>query len=154
MDIQLVDGKILLIHDCIYEKNKSYESLEKVLNQCRSLGRLEIEIKTLNTDIFVPLRQLINQYAPIDIELTSSELPLIPFIHQAFPEFRVGAIFGKNHYEQWMTEDFYLQKTVSYLQLLSAQVAHLGNLPLRKVTRNLVRQLHQHGFHRLITIFL
>jgi glycerophosphoryl diester phosphodiesterase len=146
MDIQFVNEQIFLIHDYMYDKGQIYLPLSEALERLGQLGRLEIEIKAFTTEILKPLSNLLGLYSPQNVELTTSELPLIPFISHAFPQYPVGVNFNKSHWEPWMSEELYIRKTVNYLQLMKAQVAHLSNLPEDELTITLIEAIHNAGF--------
>lgn len=146
MDIQLVSGEILLIHNYMFDPKQEYISLDRVLRELSQVGRLEIEIKAFTPDIIDPLNTLLRKYAPKDIEITTSELPMVPHLTKAFPQYSVGVIFNKCHYEPWMSEELYIRKVSSYLNTLNAQVAHLSSLPEQKLTKSLVSSLQNKGY--------
>lgn len=146
MDLQLVDGEIRVIHDYMFDVKKQYPLFEEVIAQVGSFGRLELEVKAFSPEIFVPLRKLIDTYRPKDIELTSSELPLISALKGAFPEFSVGVNFDQCHYRDWMDEAMYIRKTVSVMKMMHAQVVHLSNLPEERLTSTLIAALHEAGY--------
>jgi len=126
MDIQLVDGQIRVVHNYLDESwaNAAPPLLTDVLEKFAQVGRLEIEIKAYSEEILEPLNKLITQYQPRDLELTTSEIPLIPYMIDAFPGIPIGAIFGGTHYQEWMTQELYLRKIIGHMRLLRAQVVH------------------------------
>lgn len=145
MDVQLADGKIRVVHDYLYDSVKEYPLFEHVLQKVGDLGRLEIEVKAFSTTVLKPLQNLLQSYSPRDIEITTSELPMVAHIKQMFPRSTVGVIFDTCHYKEWMSEEIYLRKTVELMHLMSAQVVHLSNLPIERLTVSLVTSLHKKG---------
>ncbi len=151
MDIQLVDGQIRVVHNYLDESwaNAAPPLLTDVLEKFAQVGRLEIEIKAYSEEILEPLNKLITQYQPRDLELTTSEIPLIPYMIDAFPGIPIGAIFGGTHYQEWMTQELYLRKIIGHMRLLRAQVVHLPILPLLPraiLNAAFVATLHAEGF--------
>ncbi|MCD8484745.1 hypothetical protein LRY60_04055 [Candidatus Woesebacteria bacterium] len=130
----------------MFDLQQEYTSLESVLQELSQVGRLEIEIKAFTPDIIDPLNTLLKKYAPKDIEITTSELPIVPYITKAFPQYSVGVNFNECHYESWMSEELYVRKVSDYLDIFSAQVAHLSNLPEEKITESLVHSLQRKGY--------
>jgi len=146
MDVQLMGDELLIVHDYLLEKNAEYPRLENILQQFSQRGRLEIEIKAFSTEILEKLKQLLAQYPSADIELTTSEIPLVHYMVTQFPHRKIGIILSSNHYQEWMTEELYVQKVVGHMKLLQAQVVHLPALPKEKITVSLVESLHSNGF--------
>lgn len=146
MDIQLIDGQIKVVHDYLYDSKKEYPLFEDILKKFKDAGRLEVEVKAFSTEILEPLKTLVQNHVPHDIEITTSELPLVAHITSLFPNFNVGVNFDKSHYKDWMDEEIYLKKTVELMHLVNAQVVHLSNLPKEKLTKSLVTSLHEKNF--------
>lgn len=145
MDIQLYNGAVIVVHDYIFDKSKSYPRLSDILKIFGQTGRLEIEVKAFSTRIIPYLQEVINTNKPKDIEITTSILPLIPHLANAFPNTNIGAIFDKCFYESWVSEELLLRKTLSLMGLLHAQVAHIAHVPIEKLTPHLINTLHEKG---------
>jgi hypothetical protein len=72
-DVHLADdGRVIVVHNYVYDKNKNYPTLEEVLQMFALKGRLEIEIKSFNPVCIEKVAELIHKYDPPDFELTSS----------------------------------------------------------------------------------
>lgn len=149
MDVQLHNQKIIVVHDYSFNITKIYPELASVLEKFGQVGRLEIEVKSFTTDIIPYLQEAINTHKPKDIEITSSVLPLIPHLVSTFPNTNIGVIFDKCYYENWMTEELLIRKTINLMQLMHAKVAHIAHLPKEKLTPSLINTLHKEGlkFH-------
>lgn len=145
IDVQLIDGELTIVHDYLFARSVEYPTLPTVLERFAQKGRLEIEIKAFSTEILDPLKQLLEAYPTSDIELTTSEIPLVPYMVQSFPTMPIGVIFNSNHYQDWMTEELYVQKVLGHMKLLQAQVVHLAALPKEKLTTSLVQSLQSNG---------
>lgn len=141
-DVQFVNEKLLIVHNYLFDQTKQYPTVNEVLAAFGQKGRVEIEIKGFSDDIIAPLHDAITLYHPKDYELTTSELPLIPYIRKAFPEASIGAIYTKCFYEEWMNEALVIRKIVGLTKLLGANVSHIGHIPHEKLTKSFVDTIH------------
>ncbi len=146
MDIQLINGSIVIVHDYLIDHSKKYPLLKDVLRQFATRGRLELEIKAFTDEILSQLATLLDTYNPKDIELTTSEIPLVPYMVKKFPKTNIGAIFNECTYKEWMTEEVFLNKVIGAMKLLGASVAHIANLPGQMLTTSLVATIHKHSY--------
>ena len=62
LDIQLFNGKIIVVHDYQFDTNQEYASLEDVLAHIHTRGRIEIEIKAYSAEILVPLHSILEKF--------------------------------------------------------------------------------------------
>jgi len=144
LDVHLSEsGEVIVVHDYLYDKTKQYPSLEEVLKKFGQKGRLEIEIKSFNPLCVEKVAELIKKYNPIDVEVTSSILPLLPLIRTHLPRVRIGMIFRANLLEEWMTPDIISVFILGYFNLTKANVLHLS-LPI--YTPALVTTLHAKNY--------
>ncbi|MEP7167219.1 MAG: glycerophosphodiester phosphodiesterase, partial [Candidatus Woesebacteria bacterium] len=141
MDIQLHHEKLLIVHNTIFDE-KEYPTLEQVLQSFKDKGRMEIEIKAFENDIIEPLRKCLAENKVNNLELTTSTLPLIPYIRAVFPNVSIGAIFQPGDFPAWMNEDILFRKIYGMMHLLDANIAHIGSLPRERITLSLVSKLH------------
>ncbi len=146
MDVQLLAGEVCIVHNYLLEPTKTYPLLRDVLKKIGDKGMLEIEVKSFSTDILPVLKDILVAFDPTNIEITTSELPLVPYIATVLPNCNIGVIFSNSHYQEWMTEELYLRKTIGLMTLMKAQVAHLSHLPEEKVTTSLITSLRQNSF--------
>ena len=93
-------GNIIVVHDYLFDESKQYPFLEDILKQFGQKGRLEIEIKSLDPKCITGIGKLIKKYNPKDFELTSSVLPLFPYIKKEFPDAKNGLIFKEKLIEK------------------------------------------------------
>ncbi|MCL5435442.1 MAG: glycerophosphodiester phosphodiesterase [Patescibacteria group bacterium] len=144
LDIHLDrDGNVIVVHDYLFDENKQYPFLEEVLKQFGQKGRLEIEIKALDPKCIIQTERLIRKYKPKDFEITSSILPLFPYIKKEFPNEKVGLIFDEKLLSDWMTREFIEELFVSYAKLTGANVFHIA---LDYWSDNLVKIMHENNF--------
>lgn len=146
LDVQLLGGKLCIVHDVQIDTSLEYPLLTDVIAEYGQQGRLEIEVKAFSEDVIPFLRQVIDDYRPRDVEVTTSVLPLVVPLVQAFPEIAVGAIFDSCHWCDWMTEETLLRKTTGIMQLMGARVAHIAAVPEEKLTPTLIAGLHAAGY--------
>lgn len=144
-DIQLIDNQIKVVHGYLYDPATKYPLLEDVLKNFGGRGRLEIEVKSFSTEIIPPLKSALDQYQPSNVEITSSEIPLIPYLSSALEKVSIGVIFQANAYQEWMTEELYVRRLIGHMNLLRAKVVHFGAVPASIITPSLVHSLHQSG---------
>jgi glycerophosphoryl diester phosphodiesterase len=137
------DGKLVVVHDYTHDPEIDYPCLEQVLERFAAHGRLEIEIKAFEEVCVEKIARVIQKYQPGDIEVTSSELPLLPVIRKHFPERLVGLIIKSSLIEDWMPEDHIQRMLLGYLKLTGANVLHLG---LDFYSEELVTTLKEKGY--------
>lgn len=137
------DGKVIVVHNYLYDRTKTYPTLSEVLEKFSDKGRLEIEIKSFNPICIEKVDDLIRKYNPKDYELTSSILPLLPLIKHSLPSAKTGMIFRSNLLEEWMTPKIVLMFLMGYMDLTKSNVLHLD---LDKYTAALISELHKHNY--------
>lgn len=94
-DIQLnKNGEIIVVHDYLYDDKKTYPLFSDVLEKFLGKGRLEIEIKSLDSSFIEKVAEVINRFNPSNFELTSSVLPMLSIIRKSFPDAKIGMIFN------------------------------------------------------------
>ncbi len=144
LDTQLdKGGDVIVVHDYSFDKNKEYPFFEEVLKQFGQKGRLEIEIKSLDPESIKKIGNLIRKYQPKDYELTSSVLPLIPYIKKEFLNEKIGIIVKESLIEPWMTEEFIEKLLLSYMKLTGGNILHL---PFEHYTQNIIDIMHANSF--------
>lgn len=111
-DVQLYCNRLIVVHDYLFDKSKTYPTLENVLDEVGEMGRIEIDVKAFSSEIITHLAQVLNHYQRIDYEITTSELFLIPHIRNEFPNASIGVIFPPYLFQDWMTHDFIQRKIV------------------------------------------
>jgi glycerophosphoryl diester phosphodiesterase len=142
LDVQFFQNELIVVHDYLFDREKTYPLLKKVLQEFSRNGRLEIEIKCMETDFIAPLTRLVSMYPTADIELTTSVLPIVPFMRSALPGVRMGIILHSFHFEDWMTREFVIEKILSMMSLLKGQVAHI---PIHVLGPDVVKACHAAG---------
>lgn len=147
MDVQLVGDDIVIVHNYIHVDGVKYPKLVDVLDQIHTKGRLEIEVKSFDTNILSPLKQVLDRYPSADIELTTSEMPLAPHIKQFFKHLKFGLIVRESIAEAWMPHEFVAHKISQYGKLTGADVLHIPFKTLQDFgDKSLVDSLHSNGF--------
>lgn len=146
LDVQFVDGQLIVVHDYQFDPSRTYPPLKLVLDHFIDKGRLEIELKSFALDILEPTKRLLSKYDCSNIELTSTELPMIKPIRESFPNINVGVIFGSDHYQVWMSEKTMIRKTIELMQTMQAQVAHIPSVPQNIISSELIQTLHHYKF--------
>lgn len=143
-DVHMSDsGELIVVHDFIYDKSKSYPKLAEVLEKFSQSGRLEIEIKSLSLKCVEKMSELIDQYKPGDYEITSSILPLLTHVRVIMPSAKIGMIFNSNLLSSWMTPDIRMMFISGYLELTESNVLHMD---LSTYTPEITKKLHEKGF--------
>lgn len=144
LDVHLDKNKnVIVVHDYEFDKNKKYPFLKEVLELFWQKGRLEIEIKSLDPNCITQVKKLVREYKPKDIEITTSILPLFPYIKKEFPNEKIGLIHAAKLIESWMSKNFIERLLISYLKLTGANVLHLQ---LEYYTPEIVNLLHKNKF--------
>ncbi len=137
------DENVIVVHDYLFDENKKYPLLEDVLKQFGQKGRLEIEIKSLTPTCVAKVGKLIREYKLSNFEITSSVLPLFPYIKKEFPKTKIGLIFNEKLLSEWMTKKFIEELFVSYMKLTGANVFHIS---LDYWSDNLITIMHENNF--------
>jgi len=147
LDVHLYEGKVIVVHDYLFDKHVPYPQLRDILSAISTRGRIEIEVKAFTADILPILRSEIELFPQADIELTTSEIPLCRYIHDFFPHTPIGIIFHDFLFEKWMTEEVILQKLTGWAGLAMTQRLHI---PFQVIAsfggEELVRKLHTAGY--------
>lgn len=144
LDVHLdKNGNVIVVHDYAFDKNEEYPLLSQILEQFGQKGRLEIEIKSLDPKCITQVKKLIRKYKPKDVEITTSILPLFPYIKKEFPNEKIGLIHASKLIEDWMSKEFIEELLISYLKLTGANVLHLQ---LEHYTPEIVNLLHKNKF--------
>ncbi|PIR62004.1 MAG: hypothetical protein COU66_00765 [Candidatus Pacebacteria bacterium CG10_big_fil_rev_8_21_14_0_10_44_11] len=147
MDIQLWKNEIILVHDYLFDHSATYPTLLEILSAIHNRGRLEIEIKEMEPTILKPLEEILLLYPKSDIELTTSEIPLLPFIKKNISDRPAGMNISTNFFEDWMTNDLVTKKILGWASMLQVDVIHLPFLNAQRCgSENLVQLLHTAGF--------
>jgi len=146
MDVQFFKGRLIVVHDYIFDQNKEYPTLQSVLEKIKGKGRIEIEIKAFSKDIIKYLNKILTENKIDDFELTTSILPLIAPLRTTFSKARIGAIFNQADFEPWMNEQLIQRKIIELMSLMGANVAHLARLTEEQLTQSLVEALHSSNF--------
>lgn len=144
LDVHLdKNNNVIVVHDYLFDENKKYPLLSEVIKQFGQKGRLEIEIKSLDQKCVIEVGKLIRKYKPKDFELTSSILPLFPYIKKEFPNEKIGLIFNEKLLSEWMTKEFIEQLVFAYMKLTGANILHF---PFEHYAKNIVDLMHKNGF--------
>ena len=141
-DIQLLEGKLIVIHDYLFDQTKTYPILKNVLEKFSHRGRIEIEVKSFTYDILSPLTHLLSQYPKGDFEITTSELFLVPELRKQLAQATIGVIFKASEFEPWMPDGFVERKIIETTKTLRTNVAHVST---SLISHDLVKKLHKEG---------
>ncbi len=125
LDVHLFNDKLIVVHDFLFDRNKVYPLLPDVLGVIHSKGRIEIEIKSYDTNILGHLKPVLDKYPKADFELTTSEIPLARFIKEFFPSMSLGLILNANLFESWMTPELVAKKMIGWGKMTTANVLHI-----------------------------
>lgn len=132
----------IIVHNLIFDENLNYPSLTKVLDQFAGKCRLEMEIKAMQNGAVEKIAKIVDQYRPLDLEVTTSTQVLCHQIAQYFPNNKRGLIFRKWLIEDWMSDKFKIEWVLNHLKLAQFNVLHLD---LDLYFPELVRVLHDNG---------
>lgn len=147
LDIQLHDDEIIIVHNYQFNRKRTFPKLKDVLRFIHTKGRIEIEVKAFSPDILTVLQPLLCLYPQCDFELTTSEIPLAPYIKKSFPNIPLGLIFHNFYFHDWMTQEIVQQKMIGWGKMVEADRIHLLYETLEKFGKErLVRALHEAGF--------
>lgn len=147
LDIHLFNDEIIIVHDFLFDRNNKYPKLEDVLREIYLKGRIEIEIKEFDTKILQPLKEILNKFPQADFELTTSEIPLAPYIKKSFPEIPLGLIFHDFFFQEWMTQELVRQKLIGWGKLAKVDRLHVSLKTLKQFGQGvLVDELHKSSF--------
>lgn len=124
-DVQLHHGQLIVVHHYLFDKKTTYPLVSEVLELFGGRGMIEVEVKELDTAFLTQFKHLLSQYLNGNIEVTSSFLPIIPYIRKVFPAMKLGVIFHECDFESWMTRSFIERKVIQTIKLLQSNVAHL-----------------------------
>jgi len=136
-------SQVIVVHHYTHDPNGNYPLLSEVLESFSDKGRLEIEIKSLDSECVLQIKKLIDHFQPPDYALTSSIQPLLPIIRQQFPKALIGLIFRRWLIEDWMPADFVPTWIIGHLKLTGANVIHLD---LDQYSEELVHALKKAGY--------
>ncbi len=147
LDVHLHKNEVIVVHNFLFDHNKTYLRLEEVLEETHSKGRIEIEIKAFDTKILPQLKEILDSFPQSDFELTTSEIPLAPYIKRQFPQIPLGLIFHDFLFQDWMTLELVAQKLIGWGKLSNADRLHVSLNILKLFGQgNLVYALHEAGF--------
>ena len=147
MDIHLDGKEVIIVHNYLFNRKKTYPKLKDILKLIHSKGRVEIEVKALSIDILQPLKKVLDKFPKADFELTTSEIPLSSYIKQAFPIIPLGLILHDFFFQKWMTQEIVKQKLVGWGKMSKADRLHVPLTVLSQFGKDsLVRELHKAGF--------
>lgn len=146
MDIQLRDGEIIVVHNYTFPTDSNYPKLDEILSKIHNKGRLEIEIKAMNTEILPILKDRLKEYPEADIELTTSEVPLLPYVKAVFPKLKLGLILHNFIFQDWMSQELATNKIIGWTKMSQADIAHVPFSVLDRFgNADLVNNLHRSG---------
>lgn len=143
LDVQFYHNQLIVVHDYLFDNNKTYPKLSEVLNLFSGKGRLEIEVKSMDLDFLIPLQNLLKNHKNRDIEITTSVFPITNYLSAGFPNYPLGIIFHEKDFENWMTGDFKIEKITKFMKLCKARRAHL---PHKEINESVVNGCHTNGF--------
>jgi glycerophosphoryl diester phosphodiesterase len=144
LDVQLnSQGEVIVVHNHLFDINKKYPTLANILEQFSTKGFLEIELKGWEIKLVEKVAALIKQYQPTQFTLTSSVLPLLPYVHQLLPSADIGAIIKPYYIENWMTPALRKQLLLGYMKLIQANTLQFYQ---EYCTKELVTACHEQGY--------
>lgn len=143
LDVRFFKDQLIVVHNYQFDTSKEYPLLKSVLDNFGMSGRIEIEIKSFSPDVLSPLADLLSQYKDLNYELTTSVLPMVRPISDAFPNTSLGAIFDSSQFQDWMSDEFIENEILDLMELMQADVAHVSKLPIQKLTKSFVDTLHE-----------
>ena len=147
LDIHFYNNEIIVVHNYLFDGSKSYPRLEDILKRIHLKGRIEIEIKEFDTKILQPLKKVLSKFPHADFELTTSEIPLAPYIKEQFSQIPFGLILQDFFFQDWMAQEFVEQKLIGWGKLTKADRLHIPLKILERFGQDiLVGKLHTAGF--------
>ncbi len=135
--------EVIVVHDYLRDESKNYLKLEDLLERFSASGRLEIEIKSFEIACIEKVKVLLDKYNPINYEITSSILPLLPYIREIIPTAKIGMIFKSYHIENWMTDEFIPNMLLGYMKLTKSNILHLE---LEKYNQEIASLLYENKY--------
>ncbi len=137
------NGDLVVVHNYTHNLELKYPLLEDVLYEFSMKGRLEIEIKAIEERCVQRISRMLHRLQPSNIEITSSELPLISVIRKYFPDSNVGLIFNTKLIENWMPPAHINRMLLGYMKLTEANILHLD---LDYYSKDIVRLMHENDY--------
>lgn len=149
LDVQLHNGKLVVIHDYLFDDTQEHLPLSLVFEKLKNRGFLEIEIKGYELEILPQLKKVVSHYNLQNFEIVSAEPPLVPFIQKYFPLSLRGLIIKPSMINSWMTQEHIKRLILGYIRLTQCSVIHL---PLEILTSQLIEMIHDNNVicHTLI----
>ncbi len=124
-DVQMdVGGNPVIVHD-YFHPPREYPLLTDMLTEFRGKAVLEIEIKPFRPTELSRIVDVLAPYDAPDLEITTSIHPVIPYLRNALPAIRIGAIFFDHALQPWMTDAFITDYFASQLALTGATDIHV-----------------------------
>lgn len=141
-DVQLNDNGVpIVVHDLMYNRSATYPLLSEVLETFSNCGcRIELEIKALEENAVKIISEIVDQYRPFDLEVTTSIQLQLHNIAKYFSNDNRGFIFKRWMLEDWMSDDFKIKFILKHMKLAKATVLHLD---LELYSKELVEALHK-----------
>lgn len=140
-DVHLNESGIpIVVHNYLFDPKQQYLPLSNVLEVFSNKTKLEMEIKSLEDGAVTKIAEIVEQFRPLRLEVTSSVPLLFHDFAKYFQSDNRGFIFGRNLIEEWMPKDFVIYLIVRYMSLAKATVLHLD---LDLYTHELVGALHK-----------
>lgn len=144
LDVHLnKENEVIVVHNYLHDETKMHLLLEDVFKKFGSKARIEIEVKSLDILCIQKIKDLLGKFKPTDYEITSSILPLLQHIRKIIPDAKIGMIFKRSHFEDWMTSEFVIELLLGYMKLTNANVLHLD---LVKYTPAIVNKIHKENY--------
>lgn len=124
-DIQVVDNEVVVVHNYLARGNGPFPKLIEVLQEFGGKTHMELEIKSFLLPDVQKILEVLAKNPTSDTEVTSSVLPILPYVRKALPSYDVGAIFKKSFIEDYMTPEFIAEILMGYAETVGANVIHL-----------------------------
>lgn len=142
LDVQLDSKEVpIVVHDFIHDQSAKYPLLSEVLERFSECGcRIELEIKSLEENAVKTIAEIVDQYRPLDLEVTTSIQLQLQEITEYFPNDKRGFIFKRWMLEDWMSNDFKIEYILKHMKLAHANVLHLA---LELYSKELIEALHR-----------
>lgn len=133
-----------MAHQYLYDKTKKYPLLQSIFQEFADKGILEIELKGFELVVVDKVVNLIKKYQPSQYFLTSSVLPILPYVRKALPKAIIGAILKPYLFEDWMTSDIKQRQILGYMKLTKADMVNL--FYRTDYSKSFVKTLKKQGF--------